>query len=361
MTLIRKTMLSLCVLAGSSAAAWAGPVSLDAVQVPVLRQVVAQDAEAADQYGRVRKLANEALNDAPHPIAVVVGEGRLDSDPQMIASTAALKDFPKIQALAWVWLVGQDAKYAEKDKEFILAWARVNRSDGDPINETKFEPLIVAYDIVRSRFAPAERSMVDDWLRERAVTLWNDPRHRTENWQSHRLKIVGMIATVIQDNDLWKNVENGYKKQIDSSFLPDGAAIDFGLRDAMHYHLYSVLPLLTLACVAHQRNHDWYDYRSPSGASLERAVEFIGPYAAGQQAQIEFLHSKVKFDGKRAAAGQREFIPHAWNVCEAAPVYVEASCVDPQAGGRAVDLPCGARHERFVSWESVVNFARNPR
>jgi hypothetical protein len=323
--------------------------------------VVAQDDEAADQYGRLRKLANDALNDVPHPIPVIVGEGRLDSDPEMIASTAALKDLSKISALAWVWLVSQDAKYAEKDKEFILAWARGNRSDGDPINETKIEPLIVAYDILRPGFAPTERSVVDNWLRERAITLWNDPRHHTENWQSHRLKIVGMIATVIQDTDLWKSVENGYKKQMDISFLADGASVDFGLRDAMHYHLYSVLPLLTLACVAHQRNHDWYGYQAPSGASLKGAVDFIGPYATGQKTHIEFLHSRVKFDKTRAAAGQKEYMPHPWNVCEAVPVYIEASCSDSQAEKLAVDLSCGSRHKKFVNWESIVNFARNSR
>ena len=50
-----------------------------------------------------------------------------------------------------------DARYSSKADEFILAWAGVNQSDGDAINETQFEPLIVAYDLLRGTFSEADR------------------------------------------------------------------------------------------------------------------------------------------------------------------------------------------------------------
>jgi hypothetical protein len=345
----------LCVYALSLSPAWAGPVSLDAGQAATLRELVKQDAEAASQYNNLRNAATSALNDEPDPVPVLVGEGKLDSNPQKIKSDAALKDMQKISSLAWVWLVSQDDKFADKGTDFILAWAKVNKPDGDPINETKMEPLIVAYDVLRAHFTAQNKSVVDGWLKNRATVLWNDPRHRTENWQSHRLKIVGMIATVVGDDELWTTVEQGFKDQMNRSFLADGASTDFQLRDAMHYDLYSVLPMLALACVAHQRRHDWYDYQAPSGASLKKAVGFIEPYALGQKKHIEFAHSKVKFDTERADAGEKEYSQHVWKTCEAGPVFSEASCLDANAESIAVKVWCGVPHQRFVDWESVLN------
>ncbi|RQH10063.1 alginate lyase family protein [Paraburkholderia dinghuensis] len=355
---IRNIFLLLCVIELFLTPAWAGPVSLDAGQVATLRELIKQNDEAAGLYRQQYKIAASALNDDPDPVRVLVGEGKLNSDPDKIKSDTALHDMQKANALAWVWLVGQDDRFAQKGSEFILAWARVNKPDGDPINETKLEPLIVAYDVLRPRFTPQDRALVDAWLENRANMLWNDPRHRTENWQSHRLKIVGMVATVTDDEQLWMAVEQGFKRQMSLSFLPGGASTDFGLRDAMHYHLYSVLPLVTLACVAHQRRHDWYNYQAPSGVSLRSAVEFVEPYALGKKTHVEFAHSKVSFDKVRAAAGEKEYSEHIWSSCESGPMFSEASCVDPGVRDIAVKVWCGVRHRQFVDWNSVLNSVR---
>lgn len=349
-------LLCLCSLLPSSA--WAGPVSLDAGQVASLRQLLKNDGEARSLYNSLYKNANAALDGTPQPAPILVGEGKLNSNSGKIKSDNSLRDMQKISALAWVWLVSEDEKYAEKSVDYILAWAKVNRTDGDPINETKLEPLIVAYDILRPQFSPDNAALVDDWLRGRAVAVWNDQRHRTGNWQSHRLKIVGLIATVLKDDALWKTVEKGFERQMDQSFRANGESIDFIQRDALHYHLYSVAPLLTLACVAHQRKHDWYDYRASSGASLKQSVDFIKPFAFGQEKHLEFEDSSVAFDKTRAQAGQSEYAPHMWRTCDAGPVFSQASCMDPDAEALAVKVWCGEQHKRFVDWQSVLNSIR---
>jgi hypothetical protein len=166
-----------------------------------------------------------------------------------------------------------------------------------------------------------------------------------------------MIATVLNDDGLWRAVTDGYTKQIKTSFLPDGETTDFNLRDALHYHLYSVKPMLTLACVAHQRSKtpDWYTYQSSSESSLKRSVEFIVPFALGQKKHIEFVHSKIAFDRERAKAGEGEYAPHPWSPCDASPVFSEASCLDPDTEHLAIKASCGAPRQRLFDWESVIN------
>jgi len=335
---------------------WAGALSLYPNQVDRLRQLLAENSGAARYYAEIRRTADATLNDMPNPVTVIISEGKLASDPAKIKSNIATRDFKKILALSWAWLISKDDKYIVKGKEFILAWSDFNMSDGNPINETTLEPLIIAYDIFRPQFSQGDREKLDNWLTNRAIVLWNDKRGRTGNWQSHRIKMIGLIATVTEDNKLWKLADAGFKEQIDHNFFPDGVSKDFNLRDAMHYHLYSVLPLLTLACVARQRHSDWYVYQAPSGASLKRAVIFIEPYAFGVKKHLEFVHSTAKFDKVRADAGEKEYSPHIWNPCAATQVFAEATCVDPDAKRIAAELKCNRTHKNdFVSWQSVVN------
>jgi len=231
-----------------------------------------------------------------------------------------------------------------------------NKADGNAINETKFEPLIEAYDLLRPSFPSSDRTLIDTWLRKKAVALWADPRGRKDNWQSHRLKIVGMVAATVDDTKLWNLADDGFKKQVQVNIESDGGTVDFKRRDAMHYHLYSIQPLLTLACVAQRRGYSLFTYRTPNGASLEKAVDFVRPYASGEKRHLEFGNSKGKFDVARAAAGEKEYIPHYWNPKRAVRTFSEAGCVDPKYDEAAV-VVSGEPDKHFVNWRSVLNAA----
>lgn len=334
----------------------AGPATLDPAEVKALRELVARDAAAAKQFAAVRKAADAALSATPQPIDRIVGEGRLESDPQKIRSKAALQDFDKAQALAWAWAVTGDERYAAKGREFIDAWVKVNRSDGNPINESKVESLIEAYDLLRDSYDAAGRARVDAWLNERALAVWNDDRGRKENWQSHRLKIVGLIGATTGSDKVWRLADDGFKAQIGTNFADGGESIDFKRRDALHYHLYAVQPLVKLACVAQHKGERLFDYTAGNGASLREAVDFVSPYATGQKQHVEFAESQVAFDRKRAKAGEKAYAEHAWNPKTSVAFYAEAGCVDPAYDKLAARIAGGAASP-YVNWRSVLNAA----
>jgi hypothetical protein len=334
----------------------AGSVTMEPDEVAVLRTLLARDAPAAAHFAMVRKVADAALLVRPDPVVQVVSEGRLASDPKKVRTVAALKDMAKAEALAWTWAVTADTRYANKGREYILAWVAVNQSDGNPINETKFEPLIEAYDLLRSGFSQTDRATVDDWLRKKASLLLSSTRGAGGNWQSHRIKIVGLISATIEDPNLWKAAEDAFKDQIRNSFESSGVSIDFKRRDAMHYHLYSIQPLLAMACVAQRRGDALYTYRADSGASLERAVEFVVPYAAGEKKHVEFANSEVQFDRKRAAAGEKNYIPHDWSPKSATSMFAEAGCVDPRYNKFAASVS-GFPDKPYANWRTVLNVA----
>lgn len=332
----------------------AGPVSLEPDEILQLRVLVTANPAAAKQFSRIHRWADSALSATPNPIENVVSEGHLDKDPLKIRSGASVPDLRKIEELAWVWAVTGDSRYSGKAQEFILAWAKVNHPDGDAINETLFEPLIVGYDLLRGTFSEAARQQVDGWLREKASVLWKSRRGLTENWFSHRLKVVGLIGWTINDPTLIAEAMDGFHGQINRNFKPDGSSTDFYKRDALHYHVFDVEPLLTLARTAERCGQKLFDYPAANGATLKSGVDFVVPFATGTKTHMEFVNSTVAFDLKRAQSGQGEYQHHLWKPQAAIEMFSQAAWFHPEYGVLAANL-AGQPGETFFNWQMVIN------
>jgi len=335
-------------------------LSLDRQQEVNLRRLINTDADASRQAQKLVKSANGYLDDRPHPIPVVHVEGTLKSSPVAIRSRAALEDMKKVDTLTDAYELTGDRKYGEKSKSFVLAWARTHQPNGNPIDETNLEPMLKAFDATRSLYTSDEKRQVDRWLTKIAdqaiahdgkVTQYN-------NWNSHRLKIVGMIGFIKDDDRLIDYAVNGYKKQVAHNIRPDGSTYDFHVRDALHYHVYDLEPLLGLARVAEKNGVNLYDYKAQNGASLDKAVRFLEPYANGSKRHIEFRNSQVGFDKDRQRAGQPEFDYKAFDPARATKVFELASGFNHRYDGLANKLNGGNTHSNYPSWRSVMTKLR---
>jgi len=75
----------------------------------------------------------------------------------------------------------------------------------------------------------------------------------------------------------------------------------------LHYHCYTLEPLLTLCMDAKLNGYDLFHYVSPKGCSLQKAIDFLMPFATGEKVHQEFVNSRVKFDRIRSNAGQKDY------------------------------------------------------
>ncbi len=337
----------------------AGPVSLRTNEILRLRALIAGDPAAATQFATVRSAADSALNDAPDPIPKLTLEGHLEKEPDKIRTMAALKDRGKIESFGWAWAATGDERYAAAARKFLLAWARVNKPDGDAINETQFEQMIVPYDLLRATFPRADQQIVDAWLRNKAETLWKSTFSvgLGGNWYSHRLKVVGLVGLTLGDDSMVKEVIEGFHKQIKTMIKSDGATTEFYVRDAMSYHLYAIEPLLTLACaVERHTGENLFDYGGPNGASLHNSVNFIIPFADGRKTHNEFANTKSSFDRKRAANGESHYAPHPWTPKSSVRIFTMAAWWVPEYRNLAARV-AGHPAETFIDWRTVINAA----
>ncbi len=345
-------------------AAIAQPVALKPAQQVRLRELIRNDKNAARQFAKVQAEADEALSASPNPVKIIESEGRLKSDPGKISTLKSLKDMPKAEALGWAFAVTGEARYSGKAKAFVLAWAQVNEPQGDPINETKLEPMLTAYDLTQTVFSDSERAVVEAWLRKIAGALIDHQKKKGKatsfnNWHSHRLKMLGLCGWLLQDKALIERTISGYQEQIANNLQPDGSSFDFHERDALHYHCYDLEPLLTLATAAQQAaGIDFFHFTGPNGASLAKAVEFLVPYCDGTKTHAEYVNSKVEFDRKRAAAGQEEFaIGHLFDPTEGVEVLEMAGLFEERFAELAAKIR-GKKTARYGSWRLVLSGTR---
>jgi Alginate lyase len=328
-----------------------------------LRTLVASDPEAALCFKDLKDAADTALHDQPYPIKTIVSEGHLQSDPNRIRTYESLPDMDKIDALHWAFIVTGDPRYLAKLHAFLLSWATTNVSEGNPINDTKLDAAFSAYGDTRPTFTNDERTTIDHWLRATAHALIDklakSSDHAKTNWQSHRLKMIGFVAFILGDADLKKYTRTRYKQQIADNLLPNGSSIDFEERDALHYQLYDLEPLLTLAIVADQSNVNLYSYTAPTGSSLPKSVAFLLPFCAGTEKHAEFVHSKVDFDRQRAASGDnsykagRLFNPRDGIGCLELAAYFSPDIVP------LIARLCDSDAKRFPTWQTVLNAAEH--
>ena len=316
-------------LSSAPLAAEANTTGLPEATLSTRPAVLVADAEAAD----VLRCADPLRQGQPKPMRIITTEGRLPSDPLSRQSQAAREDWQGMLCLALATRLTGDAAYLMALERYLLAWSSVFEPQGNPISENTFEQVALAYRLVRADLNHATVNETMRLLRSMAAVLLDPARVRAgtkqNNWQSHRIKLFTAIAFALDDPALMNIGRTAFRRQIAQNIAPDGEVLDFRERDALHYVVYSLEPLLMASWIARQAGEDWYRYVAGNGASLSQALDWLTPYARGEKTHQEFLNSRVPLDHQRSAAGVAGF-SGLWQPSRALNCYHLAADLDPR-------------------------------
>ena len=125
-------------------------------------------------------------------------------------------------------------------------------------------------------------------------------------------------------------VDNQLRANIDRH----GEVIDFAQRDALHYVVYSLEPLMMAVLAARRHGQDWF---GAEGGRLGLALAWLHPYADGRRQHEEFRRSTVDFDRIRREAGLPGF-GGLFQPVVARRLFGMAARVDPEYAGLAQAL-----------------------
>jgi hypothetical protein len=299
-------------------------------EVKNFREIIKTESAAKSMADSILDAAKSVLNQPPRPLEIIYYEGLLDTDPKRINTVESFQDIDNIVTLIYAGYGSDNPKFGEKAREIIVSWSKKYKPTGNPINENKFTAFFWAYHLYRNHFSKKEQEIIENWMQKIALAEKNRKKTPNNNWEAKRLKIIGIIGCILQDESLNKYAVEGFKKYIASAYFPDETSNDLRDRDALHYHVSGLKPCLTafINLSAFDSAFNLYDYETKGGASIKKSVEYVVPYATGEKQRKEWMNSKVELDKKRAAAGIEKYQPgklfdpkQAWEMFEWACYY----------------------------------------
>ncbi|MBV8627349.1 MAG: alginate lyase family protein [Paraburkholderia sp.] len=279
----------------------------------------------------IRALADAGLAREPHPRAVVHTQGLLPKEQDHDASQLSQEDWRQTLTQGLAWCITGNAAYAARAVAYINAWIPGYTPSFNPIDETDLVDLLLGFDFVQDRLPPSTVAQTRQLGRELATGYLGarragDLSTGLNNWQSHRIKLATAGAWLSGDAALIAAARAGFIAHVSSNIDGDGLTYDFNQRDAMHYVVYDLEPLLMAASIAAAHGDNWYGAVQIEGR-LAAALKWLAPFALGREAHQEFVHSTVKFDARRAAA-HVEGYAGLWQRHESSDLYWIASRLD---------------------------------
>jgi hypothetical protein len=276
--------------------------------------------------------ATANLDRPPGAIPHAHTEGTLPGKGIREISLKAREDQPIVLNFAIAYRLTGDRKFLDAAGRYLENWADIYQISFNPIDETGFDNLVMAYDLTEADLPAPIRAKVDAFWRKMAVGYLDamdaGPRNAETNWQSHRVKLATIAAFQIGDAKIIDRARRAYQKQVSVNLYADGSMFDFHERDALHYVTYNLDPLMMAALSAKANGQDWFSWKSSSGSSLPGSLDWLAAFAKGEKTHIEFANSKIQFDRDRAGAGQKEYAPHPWDVSNGVGTYSLASLLD---------------------------------
>lgn len=162
--------------------------------------------------------------------------------------------------------------------------------------------LALAYLKVRHHARPAEHETISAWLTEISVRADRFQRApgRAANNHAYWLALgVGAVALATRSDALWQTASDWFGRAL--SDIADDGTLPLELvrgERALHYHVYSVMPLIALAELAEARGENWY---ARQNGALHRLVSVT----------VAGLKDPVQFDRRAGVPQERPVVARA--------------------------------------------------
>lgn len=292
---------------------------------------------------------NMIVKSAPsvHPAAIpkIHVEGSLPHTGIYDISANALRDFSYMRALGVVVKNSDNVEAVQKLSSYFDSWTNTYIPDFNPIDETLFDGFIDSYLLSKEKLPPTTDNNVKKFLYKMAsgylVAMKEHSSSNDDvwisNWQSHRIKILTMIAYALKDNNLYDDAKFFFRRQINMNIFQNGEVWDFQQRGALYYVVYDLEPLVRAALIAQENGDDWLRLEGDKKQSLETALDWLLPYARGEKKHIDFEKTTKKFDSLRKKYGVHGFNGE-WEPSSAANLYWSASLLNTKYRKIAISL-----------------------
>lgn len=241
--------------------------------------------------------AKRAAAKTPAPVAVLRSAGATDKEDNVfVASRRAFQDADNAVNLALAYRIMGDKNYQEKALAILTAWAKTNQPTGNPIDETRLDNLVHAYDLLRCELNDAQRQPIKDYFRRmlaaKETWQWGE-KTQNNNHRTHQIKMRLLLARALEDGAAFDRAAADAKAHLTANIdASTGETVDYKERSALFYHVYDLEP--------------WMEIVLATGCCKDpvlKAYDFLRDRIAKGETGGEFAKSSAPIDEKRAKAG----------------------------------------------------------
>jgi hypothetical protein len=301
---------------------------LKAVEAEKLSHIVAAGA-FAESYKSLMSDADALLGDRPNPLKDIIYEGRVSNHPDRLNSVKHLRDMTKIYTLTWACFVSGKSKYGAKAIEFVEAWAKKYKPSGNSVNDHKMLMCLIAYQVLKKQMSESQKTTIGKWIKTIGDAQKKGWKRKGGNHAAKRLKFIYYAAYLDDDQGRIDWVQEKIQVVWNNTLYENGQTDDFRRRDAVHYHMSSIVEFLQIAQIGRLLGKDHYNQKADNGGSIARAIDFVMPFIKGEKIHPEWVNSIVKLDHERWEAGDPYYRPGIpWDPWEAYESLLLASVFD---------------------------------
>ena len=248
----------------------------------------------------VQKNCENGLNEAPSPVEKWAIPGFYDGhDSHEQAVEGLRKDSTLAYEEALCFRLSNDSRYAKQSIRIISAWANTLKEADSSLVDTKlsmnefFSPMIVAADLLElsSDWNSQEKNHFKEFIQKIILPL-NTMEPKKNNHANWGVFLVLCAAAYTDDFVLFEKAESRFKDLMDIQIGPDGMMLfEYDRSDTKDWHggptkgkngvwysNYALMPITLGAEVLRLNGRNIFEYRTPSGKSIQLAYEKISDW-----------------------------------------------------------------------------------
>jgi len=240
--------------------------------------------------------ADDAIVIKPQALKTLVSAGVVDpKDERLVQTRTALRDSERSALLALAYHLTGNVDYKVKSEHIIMNWAEVYKPDGHPINESRLDYMLWAYDLLRCDMSDADRDTVREWMSELRLQKQNwqfGESSGRNNHKTHQLKIELMLDKLLANESGLRADARRIDKHLGVNILEGGVTFDYQERNALHYHVYDVEAWSEIALMGEVQKEP-----------INEAFQFLLDQLNAGNINDQFVGSKQLIDEKRSDSG----------------------------------------------------------
>jgi hypothetical protein len=241
----------------------------------------------------VKHAAKTALNQPAHPVPTLSSAGQSSlHDEKLLATREGFKDADHAAILALAYALTHEEKYLHKTRDILLAWSAINKPTGHPIDETRLEGMIWAYDLIACDLTQENNQQIKHWFEDMRVKKneWEfGEKTSKNNHRIHQLKMLLLLDKVLNHPLDISNIEKYSRMNIHTE---TGETVDYQERTALYYHNYVLQPWLSISLIS-----------GCCKPSVDAAFDFLSNKILKNDINGEFVQSTAKLDKVRGING----------------------------------------------------------